>query len=200
MALWCGSVRCATCTISPHCSPPALLACQCNLNKRCLQSKLHTTLNSLHRIQNFAQPTILSAFSHRTCCTSSVQSFGALPPKTTTALLRAHNFERTQRYHQASTRGLLNREMCVPLCWKHHALILKHARAAPCILTGGVKSVEDLQTNKQTKLLHRQRVQPCQHTHLPRQCPQVCHGVWVGDTEKCLWRWTIHGPKLEPDA
>ena len=53
-----------------------------------------------------------STFSHRTCYTSSTQSVGARPPKTTPASLHAHIC--THRYHQTSNQSLLN--TCVSLC------------------------------------------------------------------------------------
>ena len=133
-------------TISPHCSPPALLACQCNLNKCCLQRKPHIILASQHSFQLFAQQDIC-VFT-QTCYTSSAQSVGARPSKTTTASLCA--YKHAHWHYQASTWGLLN--TCVSLC------------VGSAMLSSRIM---------QALLLRRQRVQPCQHT-VTVAMPSVC--------------------------
>jgi len=66
--------------------------------------------------------------------------------------------------------------MCVPLCWKHHALILKQSRAAPCVLNGlGGLIVWRLykQTNKQS-------------AYVGKECNLANTHIYHGNAPRCV--------------
>jgi len=130
MAPWRGSVTFATYTISPHYSQPALLTCQWNPTKRCLQRNLLIVLvlALLHRSLFFAQPATY-IFTQNMLHRDKLHpvNWSAAAKNDAGVASRAHVHTPTS----SSINSRFTQHMCVPLCWKRPALILNHARASP---------------------------------------------------------------------
>jgi len=105
---------------------PADLPVKPNQELPAAQSEYHTHLATPESV---FRPVRHLRFSHRTCYTSSTPavSWSTAAKIDAGVVSRAHMHTPTS----SSINSRFTQHMCVPLCWKRHALIPNHARAAP---------------------------------------------------------------------